>query len=45
MKFIRQFQVLTAAFGLALIFASSGVQAVDASPHKPTWRSKKWCSR
>lgn len=31
MKYIHQVQRLTAAFGLALTLASSGVQAVDAS--------------
>lgn len=41
MKYIHQVQRLTAAFGLALTLASSGVQAVDASPPQANLEKQK----
>jgi len=41
MKYLHQVQRLTAAFGLALTLASSGVQAVDASPPQANLEKQK----
>ena len=41
MKYIRQFQVLATAFALALTFASSGAQAVDAPTPQATAEKHK----
>jgi intracellular sulfur oxidation DsrE/DsrF family protein len=41
MKYIHQIQRLTAAFGLALTFASSGVQAIDVSPPQANLEKRK----
>ncbi|MHB1592192.1 MAG: DsrE family protein [Sulfuricella sp.] len=41
MKYIRQFQLLATAFALALSFASSGAQAVDAPTPQATAEKQK----